>query len=70
VLLEREILDGQQLHDYLDRVNKPPLLANWLHTGEMAGDPQADEPIRHKKGYADASIDNGFNPKYLHENLS
>jgi cell division protease FtsH len=36
VLLEREILDGQQLHDYLDRVNIPPLLATWLQTGEIS----------------------------------
>jgi cell division protease FtsH len=64
VLLEREILEGQQLHDYLDRVNKPPLLATWLQTGEMASDPKSDEPI--------ALRSNGFNPKskYLHENLS
>jgi hypothetical protein len=40
VLLEREILDGQQLHDYLDRVNKPPLLATWLQTGEISIDPR------------------------------
>jgi cell division protease FtsH len=40
VLLEREILDGQKLHDYLDRVNKPPLLATWLQTGEISIDPR------------------------------
>jgi cell division protease FtsH len=43
VLLEREILDGQKLHDYLDRVNKPPLLATWLQTGEIAIDPRIVE---------------------------
>jgi cell division protease FtsH len=35
VLLEREILEGQQLHGYLDRVEAPPLLAPWLQTGEI-----------------------------------
>jgi cell division protease FtsH len=43
VLLEREILDGQQLHDYLDRVNIPPLLATWLQTGEISIDPRLVE---------------------------
>jgi cell division protease FtsH len=46
VLLEREILDGQQLHDYLDRVKIPPLLATWLQSGEISAiDPQAEELI-------------------------
>jgi cell division protease FtsH len=40
VLLEREILDGQKLHEYLDRVNIPPLLATWLQTGEISIDPR------------------------------
>jgi cell division protease FtsH len=43
VLLEREILDGQKLHEYLDRVNIPPLLATWLQTGEIAIDPRTVE---------------------------
>jgi cell division protease FtsH len=62
VLLEREILDGQKLHDYLDRVNIPSLLATWLQTGEISIDPVADVRI--------AAIGNGFNSKYLHKNLS
>ncbi len=46
VLLEREILDGQQLHDYLDLVKIPPLLATWLQSGEIsASDPHAEELI-------------------------
>ena len=43
VLLEREILDGQKLHDYLNRVNIPPLLATWLQTGEISIDPRTVE---------------------------
>jgi hypothetical protein len=61
VLLEREILDGQKLHDYLDRVNIPPLLATWLQTGEMSIDPISDLRIM--------SIGNGLNSQHLHENL-
>ena len=56
VLLEREILDGQKLHDYLDRVNKPPLLATWLQTGEISIDPRMVE------------IEKSFNPQHLPEN--
>jgi hypothetical protein len=64
VLLEREILESQQLHDYLDRVNKPPLLANWLQTGMVDSDSQVKESI--------SLTSNGFSPrsKYLHENLT
>jgi hypothetical protein len=62
VLLEREILDGQQLHDYLDRVDIPPLLATWLQTGEISSNPVADVRI--------AAIGNGLNSKHLHKNLS
>ena len=61
MLLEREILDGQQLHDYLDRVEIPPLLATWLQTGEISLDPKAEESI--------SLMGNGFNPKYSHANL-
>jgi cell division protease FtsH len=61
VLLEREILDGQKLHEYLDRVNKPLLLATWLQTGELAIDPHAETAI--------SAIGNGFNLQHLHENL-
>jgi cell division protease FtsH len=61
VLLEREILDGQQLHVYLDRVEIPPLLATWLQTGEISLDPKAKESIALKS--------NGFNPSYSHANL-
>jgi hypothetical protein len=61
VFLEREILDGQQLHDYLDRVNIPPLLATWLQTGEMAIEQTAAESI--------CAIGNGFNQKHLYQNL-
>jgi cell division protease FtsH len=43
VLLEREILDGQKLHEYLDRVNIPPLLTTWLQTGEISVDPRTVE---------------------------
>jgi cell division protease FtsH len=60
VLLEREILDGQQLHAYLDRVNKPPLLATWLQTGELSIDPLSEERI--------SVLGNGFNPKHLQAN--
>ncbi len=68
VLLEREILDGQKLHDYLERVNKPPLLATWLQTGEMsilvrggsANDSLAEDPI--------SVSGNGLKPQHLHEN--
>jgi hypothetical protein len=62
VLLEREILDGQKLHDYLDRVNIPPLLATWLQTGEISIDPVADVRI--------AAIGNGLHLQHLHKNLS
>jgi cell division protease FtsH len=70
VLLEWEILDGQKLHEYLDRARIPPLLATWLQTGKMAiilpkvstNYPKAEESI--------SLMDNGFNLKYLHENLS
>jgi cell division protease FtsH len=61
VLLEQEILDGQQLHEYLDRVNIPPLLTNWLQTGEIEIDPVTDLRI--------VAIGNGLNSKHLHENL-
>jgi cell division protease FtsH len=60
VLLEREILDGQKLHDYLDRVIKPPLLAIWLQTGEIAIDPLSEEQI--------SVLGNGFNAKHLQVN--
>jgi hypothetical protein len=70
VLLEREILDGQQLHDYLDRVDIPPLLATWLRTGEISLEPKAEESILQRRGYANALMGNGFNSKHLHENLS
>jgi hypothetical protein len=42
VLLEREILDGQKLHEYLDRVKIPPLLAIWLQSGEISSEPRTD----------------------------
>jgi cell division protease FtsH len=61
VLLEREILDGQKLHGYLDRVIIPPLLANWLQTGEISSNPIADVQIM--------AIGNGLNSQHLHENL-
>jgi hypothetical protein len=69
VLLEREILDGQKLHDYLvggaspleNRVKITPLLANWLQTGEIAIDPKTDMQI--------LAIGNGLNSQNLHENL-
>jgi cell division protease FtsH len=35
VLLEQEILEGQQLHNYLDRVQKPLPLTEWLQTGQL-----------------------------------
>jgi cell division protease FtsH len=35
VLLEQEILEGQQLHNYLDRVQKPLPLSEWLQTGQL-----------------------------------
>ena len=56
VLLEREILDGQQLHGYLDRVHIPPLLATWLQTGEISIDPRMVE------------IGKSLNSQHLHEN--
>jgi cell division protease FtsH len=55
VLLEREILDGQKLHDYLDRVNIPPLLATWLQTGEISIDPRT------------VAIGKSFNSQHLPE---
>jgi cell division protease FtsH len=61
VLLEREILDGQKLHDYLDRVKIPPLLATWLQSGEISSDPVADVRI--------VAIGNGLNSQHLHNNL-
>jgi cell division protease FtsH len=61
VLLEREILDGQKLHDYLDRVKIPPLLATWLQSGEISIDLVADVRI--------AAIGNGLNSQHLHNNL-
>jgi cell division protease FtsH len=46
ILLEQEILEGQQLHSYLSRVQTPPVLAHWLQTGEVlierSSDPQVD----------------------------
>jgi cell division protease FtsH len=60
VLLEREILDGQQLHDYLDRVKIPPLLATWLQSGEISIDLVADVRI--------AAIGNGLHLQHLHKN--
>jgi cell division protease FtsH len=68
VLLEREILDGQQLHEYLDRVEIPPLLATWLQTGEIsslvprgsANDLLSEERI--------SVLGNGFNLKHLQVN--
>ena len=76
VLLEREILDGQKLHEYLDRVEIPPLLSTWLQTGEIAIDPKIEESILQGKGYckgkcsatANAVSRNGFSSKHLHEN--
>jgi hypothetical protein len=75
VLLEREILEGQQLHGYLGRVKIPPLLATWLQTGELAilvpfakrlpaqrgsaNDPLFEEQI--------SVLGNGLNPKHLPE---
>ena len=56
MLLEREILDGQKLHDYLGRVNVPPLLTTWLQTGEISIDPRTVE------------IGKIFNPQHLQEN--
>ncbi len=60
MLLEREILDGQQLHDYLDRVNIPPLLATWLQTGELSINSLSEERI--------SVLGNGFNPQHLQAN--
>jgi cell division protease FtsH len=57
VLLEREILDGQKLHDYLDRVIIPPLLTIWLQTGEISIDPRMVE------------IGKSFNSQHLQEKL-
>jgi cell division protease FtsH len=46
VLLEQEILEGQQLHSYLSQVQTPPVLDHWLLTGEVvierSSDPQVD----------------------------
>jgi cell division protease FtsH len=58
VLLEREILESQKLHDYLDRVKIPPLLATWLKTGEISSDPLSEERI--------SAIGNGGNSQHLH----
>jgi cell division protease FtsH len=76
VLLEREILEGQQLHGYLARVKIPLLLATWLQTGELeilvpfakrlpaqrgsANDPLFEEQI--------SVLGNGLKPKHLPEN--
>jgi cell division protease FtsH len=60
VLLEREILEGQQLHGYLVGVKIPPLLATWLQTGELEIDPLFEERI--------SVLGNGLNPKHLQEN--
>lgn len=65
VLLEREILDGQKLHDYLDRVIIPPLLATWLQTGEIS--------ILHRSGLSAndphmVEIGKSLNPQHLPEN--
>jgi cell division protease FtsH len=35
ILQEHEILEGQELHAYLQQVQKPPLLDKWLQTGEL-----------------------------------
>jgi cell division protease FtsH len=60
VLLEREILEGQQLHEYLSQVKIPPLLATWLQTGEMSLDPKANEQI--------SVLGNGWNSNHLQAN--
>ena len=68
VLLEREILDGQKLHSYLDRVVIPPLLAIWLESGEISINPITDGrfvAIRQRRGYANG---NGLNSQHLHTN--
>jgi cell division protease FtsH len=61
VLLEWEILDGQKLHDYLDRVVIPPLLATWLESGEISINPLSDGRF--------LAIGNGLNSQHLHKNL-
>ncbi|WP_310485653.1 ATP-dependent metallopeptidase FtsH/Yme1/Tma family protein [Chamaesiphon sp. VAR_48_metabat_403] len=61
VLLEREILDGQKLHEYLDRVEIPPLLATWLESGEISINPVSDGRF--------AAVCNGLNSQHLHKNL-
>ena len=61
VLLEREILDGQKLHDYLERVKIPPLLATWLQSGEISINPISDGRF--------TAIGNGLNSQHLHKNL-
>jgi cell division protease FtsH len=35
ILQEQEILEGQELHAYLQQVQIPPLLDKWLQTGEL-----------------------------------
>jgi cell division protease FtsH len=35
ILQEQEILEGQELHAYLQQVQTPPLLEQWLQTGEL-----------------------------------
>jgi cell division protease FtsH len=35
ILQEHEILEGQELHAYLQQVQVPPLLDKWLQTGEL-----------------------------------
>jgi cell division protease FtsH len=35
ILQEHEILEGQELHAYLQQVQIPPLLDKWLQTGEL-----------------------------------
>jgi cell division protease FtsH len=61
VLLEQEILEGQQLHSYLSQVQTPPVLAHWLQTGEVlierSSDPQIDArenglPVEHFYAYS------------------
>jgi cell division protease FtsH len=35
ILQEQEVLEGQELHAYLQQVQTPPLLEKWLQTGEL-----------------------------------
>jgi cell division protease FtsH len=41
ILQEHETLEGQELHAYLQQVQKPPLLEKWLQTGEL----EVNDPI-------------------------